>query len=101
MFVDKQYMADMNTSSESSELVDTVEKVAGDQYRPSPRFIKTHLPFSMCNPRLLDVVKVVYVARNPKDACVSLFKHVQLVRMQDFVGDVEVRDCRSFVCSSF
>jgi hypothetical protein len=33
---------------------------------PSPRVIKTHLPFSMLPPTLLDTCKVVYVARNSK-----------------------------------
>ena len=32
----------------------------------SPRLIKTHLPFSMLPPDLIDVCKVFFVARNPK-----------------------------------
>ena len=44
----------------------------------------------MNNPRLLDVCKVVYVARNPKDACVSYFNHNRLIRTHDFTGDLEV-----------
>lgn len=32
----------------------------------SPRFIKTHLPFSMLPPDLLKLCKVFFVARNPK-----------------------------------
>ena len=63
----------------------------GPQFRPSPRFVSTHLPFSMNNPRLLDVCKVVYVARNPKDACVSFFNFSRLVKMLNFTGDLEVR----------
>ncbi|KAI8434722.1 hypothetical protein MSG28_003243 [Choristoneura fumiferana] len=35
---------------------------------PSPRFIKTHLPMSLLSPNLLDTSKVVYVARDPRDA---------------------------------
>ncbi|XP_037088862.1 sulfotransferase 1C4-like [Pollicipes pollicipes] len=46
--------------------------------RPRPWFVKTHLPLHMCPPRLLDTCKVVYVARNPKDACVSFFHHQHL-----------------------
>ena len=37
----------------------------------SPRVIKTHLPFEFLPPNLLDSCKVIYVARNPKDCCVS------------------------------
>ncbi|XP_043204339.1 sulfotransferase 1C2-like [Amphibalanus amphitrite] len=58
--------------------------------RPSPRFVKSHLPFSLNNPRLLDTCKVVYVARNPKDACVSFFHHMRLIRLHDFLGDLEL-----------
>ncbi|KAK4323848.1 hypothetical protein Pmani_005488 [Petrolisthes manimaculis] len=39
----------------------------------SPRFISSHLPFSLLNPSLLDTCKVVYVARNPKDVCFSCY----------------------------
>jgi hypothetical protein len=42
---------------------------------PSPRVIKTHLPFEMLPPKLLDTCKVVFVARNPKDCCVSFYHH--------------------------
>lgn len=54
---------------------------------PSPRTIKTHLPFSLLNPSLLDTSKVVYVARNPKDASVSYFHHQRLVMVSEFLGD--------------
>ncbi|KAF0290519.1 Sulfotransferase 1C4 [Amphibalanus amphitrite] len=37
------------------------------------RFVKSHLPLSLSPPRLLDTCKVVYLARNPKDICVSFF----------------------------
>ena len=44
----------------------------------SPRIIKTHLPLSMLPPNLLDVSKVVFVARNVKDVCVSFFHMEQM-----------------------
>ena len=44
----------------------------------SPRIIKTHLPLSMLPPNLLDVSKVVFVARNVKDVCVSFFHMEQI-----------------------
>ncbi|KAF4531661.1 hypothetical protein B566_EDAN016962 [Ephemera danica] len=37
------------------------------------RFIKTHIPFSLLPPALLDTCKVVYVCRHPKDVAVSYF----------------------------
>ncbi|KAG7302516.1 hypothetical protein JYU34_012430 [Plutella xylostella] len=48
-------------------------------HAPSPRFIKTHLPLSLLPPNLLDVAKVVYVARDPRDVAVSYYylqKHI-------------------------
>ena len=43
-----------------------------------PRILKTHLPLSMIPPRALDVCKVVVVARNVKDVCVSYYHHDKL-----------------------
>ncbi|XP_068242959.1 sulfotransferase 1C4-like [Palaemon carinicauda] len=51
-----------------------------------PRLIKTHLPFSLMPPALLDTCKVVYVARNPKDVIVSFHHHSRLVKLHDYVG---------------
>jgi len=42
---------------------------------PSPRVIKTHLPFEFLPPKLLDTCKVIFVCRNPKDTCVSFYHH--------------------------
>ena len=67
------------------------EMFTGDPHRPSPRFVKSHLPLSMNNPRLLDTCKVVYVARNPKDACVSYYHHNRLLKGHGYYGDLEVR----------
>mmetsp|Transcript_21361 Transcript_21361/g.30972 ORF Transcript_21361/g.30972 Transcript_21361/m.30972 type:complete len:298 (-) Transcript_21361:80-973(-) len=41
-----------------------------------PRFFKTHANFADL-PRGTAGVKVIYVARNPKDTCVSLFHHAK------------------------
>lgn len=56
---------------------------------PSPRVIKTHLPFSLMSPAILDESKVVYVARNPKDVVVSYHHHSKIVKGHDFVGTLE------------
>lgn len=55
---------------------------------PSPRFIKSHLPWQLL-PTQLDVVKpkIVYTARNPKDLCVSFFYYCQLIH--GFSGSFE------------
>lgn len=45
---------------------------------PRPRVIKTHLPLNLLPENILDVCKVVYVGRHPKDACVSWFYHQKL-----------------------
>ena len=52
------------------------------------RFIKTHLPLSLLPPRLLDTGKVVYVARNPRDAMVSYFHHHKHFKCHQFSGDL-------------
>ena len=51
------------------------------------RVLKTHLPFEFLPPGLTRRCKVVYVARNPRDTCVSFFKHSQAMPGQRFVGD--------------
>ncbi|CAH1244933.1 SULT1C2 [Branchiostoma lanceolatum] len=52
------------------------------QYRktPSPRLMQTHLPVQLAAPGLstpANKVKIVFVLRNPKDVCVSLYHFEQ------------------------
>ena len=54
-----------------------------------PRFIKTHIPFSLLPSDLLSTAKVVYVARNPKDTMVSYFHHHKLFKRINFIGDLK------------
>jgi len=51
----------------------------------SPRLIKTHLPFELLPPNLLETCKVVFVARNVKDAAVSFFYHERLMKHHDLI----------------
>lgn len=54
-----------------------------------PRTIKTHLPFSLMPPNMLDTCKVVYVARNPKDVIVSYHHHSRIIKVHGFAGSFE------------
>ena len=47
-----------------------------------PRYLKTHLPFHLLPKQLRfgeKKCKVVYVARNPKDVCISYYYHYKLL----------------------
>ena len=58
-------------------LGDSVDMVAS---MPSPRYIKSHLTWDLLPEQMQTVrPKVVYVARNPKDMCVSYYHYCQLV----------------------
>lgn len=53
----------------------------------SPRFIKTHQPFSLLPPFLLHQAKVVYVARDPRDVAVSFYYHNKFFKVHAYRGD--------------
>ena len=58
----------------------------------SPRIIKTHLPLELLPPKLLQTCKVIYVARNPIDICVSYYNHMKTssgVQRYDYDGTFE------------
>ena len=54
-----------------------------------PRVIKTHLPIDMLPKDVITKAKVVFVARNPMDCCVSFFHHERLVPKKGFLGTFE------------
>ncbi|CAH0389933.1 unnamed protein product, partial [Bemisia tabaci] len=61
------------------------------------RFIKTHLPFGLLPEKLQNFstrAKIIYVCRNPKDACVSWYRYSQLTG--DYTGDFDTF-CKSFL----
>ncbi|XP_037777972.1 sulfotransferase 1C4-like [Penaeus monodon] len=58
-------------------------------HTPDPRTIKTHLPFSLMTPDLLDTAKVIYVTRNPKDVVLSFLHHTRLMKNINYVGSLE------------
>ncbi|XP_060880350.1 luciferin sulfotransferase-like [Metopolophium dirhodum] len=48
----------------------------------SPRYIKTHLPYQLLPKKLRDKstkAKIIYMARNPKDTCLSFFHFATLL----------------------
>jgi len=53
------------------------------------RIIKTHLPLEFLPDGVLEKCKVVYVARNPKDAAVSYYYHSKNIGLHGFTGTVE------------
>ena len=54
------------------------------------RFIKTHLPFKILPPSIMEKrAKVVYVARHPSDVVVSYFHLNKLYRTQGYVNDFD------------
>ncbi len=63
-----------------------LEVLAEFKARASPRVIKTHLPFCLFPPNLLDQHKVVTCLRNPKDTVVSYYHHEKLWKDHGFTG---------------
>ena len=69
-----------NKFSQDSKHGDMIKRIFDESVdsaanQPSPRIIKTHLPFELLPQNLLDTAKVIYVCRNPKDTCVSYYHH--------------------------
>nr|XP_053635459.1 sulfotransferase 1C4-like [Cherax quadricarinatus] len=53
---------------------------------PDRRVMKTHLPFCLLPPYLLNSAKVVYAVRNPKDVVVSLYHHFKNFQFHSYTG---------------
>lgn len=86
----KERFREENSHSERKlQLLEIVTQPGTEQLAsmPSPRFVKTHLPMSLLPPNLLDVARVVYVARDPRDVVVSFYHLNRLMRTQGYVGD--------------
>lgn len=56
----------------------------------SPRLIKTHLPYSLLPESVyLEMPKIIYIVRNPKDVCVSLYHFTRYIKETDYKGSFE------------
>ncbi|VEN43799.1 unnamed protein product [Callosobruchus maculatus] len=93
-FVHKETKAEfLEENMKNPEKYKLVQKIDHPRWKilermTSRRFIKTHLPFSLLPPDLLNTgCKVVYIARNPKDVAVSFYHLNRLIRTQGYVGD--------------
>jgi len=72
----------------TSSIADQIDLAAA---LPSPRIIKTHLPFTMLPDQIrtrAKTPKLVHVVRNSRDTCVSMFHHWKL--LDGFVGEFEL-----------
>ncbi len=56
----------------------------------SPRIFKSHLPFCLLPPKVLNKCKVVSCLRNPKDTLVSFYYYTNLFRKDGSIGEFEV-----------
>ncbi|XP_042220322.1 luciferin sulfotransferase-like [Homarus americanus] len=54
---------------------------------PDPRCLKTHMPFSLLTPGILDTCKMIYVARDPRDVVVSYYHHHRMWAPHCYNGD--------------
>ncbi|KAH8309314.1 hypothetical protein KR059_008039 [Drosophila kikkawai] len=84
-------------NKESSSALEFIEKISRPGYEAlsevphnQRRFIKTHFPFSLMPPSVMEKkCKVIYVMRDPKDVAVSYYHLNRLFRTQGYVGDFE------------
>lgn len=85
----------LNEHSAKPEYQEMIEAISVPGYEFIPkinerRFIKTHLPFSLMPPSVMEErAKIVYVARNPKDVIVSYYHLSRLYRTTGYVNDFE------------
>lgn len=55
----------------------------------SPRYFKTHTPYDMMVHDPAVPCRYIYVARNPKDVCVSLYNHCKGIKKFGYSGEFE------------
>lgn len=81
----KQLLLEQEENVREHETVSCHEKLQSIESR---RFIKTHLPFSLLPPSVMEQQsKVIYVARNPKDVIVSNYHLARSLRFIGYTGE--------------
>lgn len=84
------FIDEHNGSVDNQNMIRTIS-VPGYEFIPNiegKRFIKTHLPFSLMPPSVMNErAKIIYVARNPKDVIVSYYHLSRLYRTTGYVND--------------
>ncbi|XP_065364444.1 sulfotransferase 1C4 [Calliphora vicina] len=91
----KEELLKQNALSESNQnFIETISmpgyKLLSDMPTSQRRFIKSHFPFSLLPPSVMEQKsKLIYVARRPKDVAVSFYHLNRLFRTQGYVGDFE------------
>lgn len=87
----KKQLLKMNEGDAEKE--DLIERMSVPGYEFFPqmqtrRFIKTHFPFSLLPPSVMEQqCKVIYVARNPRDVAVSFYHLNRLYLTQGYNGN--------------
>ena len=84
---------DPNAPRRSSQIHDHIEYA---ETLTGPRILKCHLPVSMLPPNVLEVAKVIVVARNVKDACVSFYHHEKLLKHHGWSEEASFDDYAKF-----
>lgn len=88
----KNDLANNNADEESRNIEFFLNSFDLVEHLPRPRFVKSHLHYSLLPEGMKNEnsPKMIYVARNAKDACISFFHHSCLLdgykgTLQDFV----------------
>lgn len=111
--VKAELLAENRHSPAAMEFIEYISRpgyeTLGELPRDRRRFIKTHFPFSLMPPSVLEnkckasdslnkkqshflhtiPFQIIYVARNPKDVAVSYYHLNRLFRTQGYIGDFE------------
>ncbi|EDV98133.1 sulfotransferase 1C4 [Drosophila grimshawi] len=92
--VKEELLAENCDSPAALEFIELISRPGYETLEQLPRnqrrFIKTHFPFSLIPPSVLEKkCKIIYVARNPKDVAVSYYHLNRLFRTLGYCGDFE------------
>lgn len=93
MLNEKFVNAKMENLHDQPELQNVVKAYSAPHFdrleeEKSPRVIKTHLPFSLLPPSVLEKrSNVIYITRNPKDVAVSWYHLNRYVNNHGYVND--------------